>query len=68
MLLAIDIGNTNVTLGVFQGEELLATWRLATDTNRLPDEYGLLLLNMLPIKGVSPRTSTASLSAALCLL
>ena len=55
MLLAIDIGNTNVTLGVFQGEEILATWRLATDTNRLPDEYGLLLLNMLPIKGVSPR-------------
>ena len=55
MLLAIDIGNTNVTLGVFQGEDLLATWRLATDTNRLPDEYGLLLLNMLPIKGVSPQ-------------
>ena len=54
MLLAIDIGNTNVTLGVFQGEDLLATWRLATDTHRLPDEYGLLLLNMLPIKGVSP--------------
>jgi len=55
MLLAIDIGNTNITLGVFREDELLATWRMATDTHRLPDEYGLLLLNMLPIKGVSPQ-------------
>ena len=47
MLLAIDIGNTNITLGVFQGEQLRATWRLAPDMNRLADEYGVLMVNLL---------------------
>lgn len=54
MLLAIDIGNTNVALGVFQGEALKATWRLATDPRRMPDEYGMALLNLLPVRGVAP--------------
>lgn len=54
MLLAIDIGNTNVTMGVFRGEELLATWRLATDAHKLPDEYALLIRSLLPLKGVAP--------------
>ncbi|MBI2304600.1 MAG: type III pantothenate kinase [Chloroflexi bacterium] len=53
-LLAIDIGNTEVALGVFQGEKLLDTWRLATDVHKTPDEYGVLLLNLLPRAGVSP--------------
>ncbi len=53
MLLAIDIGNTNINLGVFQGETLKATWRLATDGRRMPDEYALTLLNLLPMRGVS---------------
>jgi len=43
MLLAIDIGNTNVKLGAFVGEELTATWRLETDAVRMPDEYAVLL-------------------------
>jgi type III pantothenate kinase len=54
MLLTIDIGNTNVTMGVFREEELLATWRLATDTQKLPDEYALLIRGLLPLKGVTP--------------
>ncbi len=53
MLLTIDIGNTNITLGVFRGENLEATWRLATDPTRMPDEYGVALLNMLPVRGVA---------------
>jgi type III pantothenate kinase len=40
MLLAIDAGNTNIKLGLFQGAELLANWRLATDRSRTADEYG----------------------------
>lgn len=40
MLLVIDAGNTNVTLGLFRGSELLAQWRLTTDQNRSSDEYG----------------------------
>ena len=47
MLLAIDIGNTNITLGIFQGEQLRATWRLAPDVNRLADEYGVLMVSLL---------------------
>ncbi|MBI2850249.1 MAG: type III pantothenate kinase, partial [Chloroflexi bacterium] len=35
MLLALDIGNTNVTLGVFQDEAIKATWRMATDARRM---------------------------------
>lgn len=49
MLLAIDIGNTNVKLGVFEGEELCATWRIATDALRLADEYAVLLTNLLAL-------------------
>jgi len=41
MLLALDIGNTNVTAGVFDGESLVASWRLATDAHRMTDEYAL---------------------------
>jgi type III pantothenate kinase len=39
MLLAIDAGNTNITLGLFRGEELIAQWRLLTDRERTSDEY-----------------------------
>ena len=52
MLLAIDIGNTNVTLGVFEGEKLRATWRVATDVHRLADEYAVTLSNLLAMDGI----------------
>ena len=52
MLLAIDIGNTNITVGMFQGDELKATWRLATGVHRMPDEYAVILLNLLRHEGV----------------
>ena len=54
MLLAIDIGNSNITLGVFDGETLEATWRIATEADRTSDEYGLALSQLLPLKGLSP--------------
>ena len=47
MLLAIDIGNTDTTLGLFDDEELRATWHIATSTDRMADEYATLLLNLL---------------------
>jgi type III pantothenate kinase len=47
MLLAIDIGNTDITLGVFEGEELRATWHMATGIHRMADEYAALLLNLM---------------------
>ena len=63
MFLALDIGNTNITMGVFQGDHLKATWRLATDPRRLLDEYGLLILSLLPMKGIAPQDVE---QAALC--
>ena len=53
MFLAIDVGNTNVTLGLFEGESLRATWRLATDIERLADEYGSLILSLVQHSGLS---------------
>ena len=53
MLLAIDIGNTNITLGAFEGDQLKSTWRLATDAHRQPDEYALQLKELLPMKDVT---------------
>jgi type III pantothenate kinase len=47
MLLAIDIGNTNLTLGLYEGPQLGSHWRLATDNVRMPDEYGLQFLGLL---------------------
>ena len=60
MLLAVDIGNTNIALGVFEEQRLRSTWRIATDPRRLPDEYGLLVSNMLPLKGISPQDITGA--------
>jgi type III pantothenate kinase len=47
MLLTIDVGNTNITLGLYQRKDLGPRWRLATNLNRMPDEYGLQFLSML---------------------
>ncbi len=47
MLLAIDIGNTNVVLGIFSEEKLVFHWRLATNAEKMPDEYGLQFLGLL---------------------
>lgn len=47
MLLALDIGNTAITIGVFDGEKLRARWSIATDVENLVDEYAILLINLL---------------------
>ncbi|MDD5082910.1 MAG: type III pantothenate kinase [Dehalococcoidales bacterium] len=52
MLLAVDIGNTDITLGAFEGEILRGTWRMATGTRRTADEQAVLLLDMLQYQGI----------------
>ncbi len=47
MLLVIDVGNTNITLGVFEDNELKASFRMTTQVARTSDEYGLLLCDLL---------------------
>lgn len=46
MLLAIDIGNTNVVLGMFEGNRLKGSWRIASSITKTPDEYGILVLDL----------------------
>jgi type III pantothenate kinase len=58
MFLAIDLGNTNLTIGLYEGETLTNHWRLATDKNRMPDEYGLQLLGLLTNAGRTPADLT----------
>jgi type III pantothenate kinase len=47
MLLAIDIGNTNITLGLYDGKTAGPRWRLATAHERMPDEYGIQMLSLI---------------------
>lgn len=52
MLLVVDVGNTNITLGVYEGEKLLATFRMMTETPRTSDEYGVVITQMLRNKEI----------------
>jgi type III pantothenate kinase len=52
LLLAIDVGNTGVGLGVFNKNELKVTWRMATSISRTPDEYAALLFPLLHEAGL----------------
>lgn len=54
VLLAIDIGNTNVTTGVYQGDELLAQWRFATNSDKMADEYAMLLRSLFKYCELDP--------------
>lgn len=54
MLLAIDIGNTNIVLGLYRGDELITHWRIATDTRRMPDEYAVTILQLFSLAGHRP--------------
>lgn len=47
MIITIDVGNTNITVGVFDGDEVAATFRMTTKMPRTSDEYGMLLINLL---------------------
>lgn len=55
MLLVIDVGNTNITLGIFQGEELEAKFRMTTKQPRTSDEYGISLCDLIVHQGVSTK-------------
>ena len=54
MLLTLDIGNTEITVGLFQGTSLEAHWRLTTNPDRTPDEWGAALVGFLIHGGHSP--------------
>jgi type III pantothenate kinase len=53
MLLAIDIGNTNIVAALFRGDTLLHTWRIYSDTRRTGDEYGTMLCSLMRDQGLN---------------
>lgn len=55
MLLTIDIGNTNIKLGVFEGDQLRAHWRVATERHRLADEYAVVITSLFELAGMELR-------------
>jgi type III pantothenate kinase len=52
MLLAVDVGNTNVVFALFDGREIKARWRIATDPRRTGDEYAVWLMQLMGIEGI----------------
>jgi type III pantothenate kinase len=54
MLLAIDIGNTNITFGLYEGNRLGPRWRIRTIHEKTPDEYGILMLQLFEHQGRKP--------------
>ncbi|MDH3256432.1 MAG: type III pantothenate kinase, partial [Nitrospinota bacterium] len=54
MLLAVDIGNTNIVFGLFAGDELKTHWRIRTERNRTTDEYWVLVNEFLRLNEIGP--------------
>ncbi len=63
MLLTIDIGNTNITLGVFEGNSIIHSWRLSTEITRTEDEYGVFLKNLLKETNMDKKITNAVISS-----
>src|SRR6478752_2783707 len=64
MLLAVDLGNTNVVLGLYDGERLLHTFRVATVRTRTEDEYAALLQQLLALRNLSAQSVSAAIIAS----
>ncbi|MBE7706790.1 MAG: type III pantothenate kinase [Cyanobacteria bacterium SIG30] len=62
MLLTVDIGNTNAGFRVFDGDDIILSFSLATDTNKLADEYGITILNLLKNANLADKINFAVIS------
>ncbi len=61
MLLVIDVGNSNIVLGIYDGKNLLRNWRLSTDKSRTSDEYGVLLHSLFASASLDFKTIDAAI-------
>ena len=59
MLLVIDIGNSNIVLGAYEGKTMQHHWRVSTDRQKIGDEYGMLLNNLFHYSGLTMKDITA---------
>lgn len=53
MILVVDVGNTNIVMGVYDNKHLLHSWRLGTDKDKTSDEYGMLMLGLLGVEKIN---------------
>jgi len=56
MVLAVDIGNTNIVFGVFDGGRIISHWRIGTDKSKTSDEYGILFRELMKLRDINPDT------------
>lgn len=61
MILVVDIGNTNIVLGVYKGDELLGSWRMLTKNERTSDEYGMSILSLLQFSNIDYKKIDSSI-------
>lgn len=54
MVLAVDIGNTNIVFGVFDGGKIMCHWRIGTDKSKTSDEYGILFRELMKLRDIDP--------------
>lgn len=55
MILVVDVGNTNIVLGLYEGKQLLHHWRLSTDRSATVDEYGIKIYNLFQYAGITAK-------------
>jgi len=61
MLLAFDIGNTTIAIGLFRGKELVKSWKIKTDSDRTSDEHGAVLLDLFRVAGLEASAVTGAI-------
>jgi len=61
MILVLDVGNTNIVLGVYDDRELISVWRLSTDSKRTADEYGVQVIDLFLQSKLKPEDITGSI-------
>lgn len=54
MILVLDVGNTNIVMGIYDGRKLLHNWRIGTDKEKTSDEYGMFILSFLSLEKIAP--------------
>ncbi|WP_448578546.1 type III pantothenate kinase [Thermaurantiacus sp.] len=64
MLLAIDVGNTNIVMALCEGDRILHRWRIATDAHRTSDEYGVWLHQLMGMEGIERSSVTSAIIAS----
>ena len=68
MLLALDAGNTNITIGAFEGRQLTGRWRLRTIRDQTPDEWGILMRNLFSLAALDLSKVDGVVISSVCLL